>query len=150
MKKGLIILLGCAILTACNTTDKKAGAAVADKGNVLKDSANFTTIEWLDSTHRNLGKVTEGDLVEVSYRFKNTGTKPLIITSVTASCGCTIPETPQEPFAPGAEGLIKAKFNSKSRTGQNHKEVYVTAYTKPDNLQQLEFTIEVENKKETN
>jgi len=117
---------------------------------VLKDSANFTTIQWLDSIHRDLGKVTEGDQVEVSYRFKNTGNKPLVVTSVTASCGCTIPETPQEPFAPGAEGIIKAKFNSKNRVGQNRKEVYVTANTKPDNLQQLEFTIEVEKKKETN
>ena len=150
MKKGLIIFISCIAVIACNTTDKKAGAVVAEKSNVLKDSANFTTIQWLDSIHRNLGKVTEGDQVEVSYRFKNTGTKPLIIASVTASCGCTIPETPQEPFAPGAEGLIKAKFNSKNRQGPNHKEVYVTANTTPSNLQQLEFTIEVEKKKEIN
>ena len=136
-------------MAACNTTGTKT-APVAGAGNALKDSANFTTIQWLDSIHRDLGKVTEGDLVEVTYRFKNTGTKPLIIISVSASCGCTIPETPQEPFAPGAEGLIKAKFNSKGRIGPNHKEVYVTANTKPDNSQQLEFTIEVEKKKETN
>jgi hypothetical protein len=149
MKKGLIIFLSWVALAACQGTDKKAGTAPG-KNDALKDSANFTTMQWLDSMHRNLGKVTEGDLVEVTYRFKNTGTKPLIIISVSASCGCTIPETPQEPFAPGAEGLIKAKFNSKGRIGPNHKEVYVTANTKPDNSQQLEFTIEVEKKKETN
>ena len=149
MKIGLIIFICLAAVTACNTAGTKT-APVAEAGNALKDSANFTTIQWLDSIHRDLGKVTEGDQVEVSFRFKNTGTKPLIITSVTASCGCTVPETPKEPFAPGAEGLIKAKFNSLNRTGQNHKEVYVTANTKPDNLQQLEFTIEVEKKKQTN
>jgi len=150
MKKGLIILVSCIALAACNNSDKKAAAPTVDKNEALKDSANFTSIQWLDSMHRDLGKVTEGEQVEVSYRFKNTGTKPLIITSVTASCGCTIPETPKEPFAPGAEGLIKATFNSKNRVGQNRKEVYVTANTTPDNQQQLEFTIEVQKKSETN
>jgi len=150
MKKGLIVFMSCLVVLACNESDKKTAAPMSAKSDVLKDSANFTTIQWLDSIHRDLGKVTEGDQVEVSYRFKNTGNKPLVVTSVTASCGCTIPETPQEPFAPGAEGIIKAKFNSKNRVGQNRKEVYVTANTKPDNLQQLEFTIEVEKKKETN
>jgi len=150
MIERLIIFVSCIALIACNNSDTKTAAPIANKIDVLKDSANFTSIQWLDSIHRDLGKVTEGEQVEVSYRFKNTGTKPLIITSVTASCGCTVPETPKEPFAPGAEGLIKATFNSKNRVGQNRKEVYVTANTKPDNQQQLEFTIEVEKKKETN
>jgi len=149
MKKGLIIFISLAALAACNTSGTKT-TAVAGTGNALKDTTHFTTIQWLDSIHRNLGTVVEGDLVEVTFRFKNTGTSPLIITSVTASCGCTIPETPKEPFAPGAEGLIKAKFNSQNRAGTNHKQVYVTANTKPDNLQQLEFTIDVEKKKPTN
>jgi len=112
----------------------------------LKDSANFTTMQWLDSMHRDLGKVKEGEQVEVSFRFKNTGTKPLVIASVRASCGCTIPETPKEPFAAGAEGFIKARFNSSGRTGMNHKAVYVTANTTPNTMQQLEFTVEVEKK----
>ncbi|MES1220736.1 MAG: DUF1573 domain-containing protein [Bacteroidota bacterium] len=149
MKKELIIFIAFIAIIGCNSSDKQSGAPSAGNANVLKDSSNYTTIQWLDSIHRDLGKVTEGDQVEVTYRFKNTGTKPLIITSVTASCGCTIPETPQEPFAPGAEGLIKAKFNSKGRVGQNHKEVYVTANTTPNTSEQLEFTIEVDAKKET-
>jgi len=150
MKKALIIFIGCITLLACNSSDQKAPVLAADKDKVLKDSANFTTIQWLDSTHRDLGKVTEGEQVEVTFRFKNTGDKPLVISSVTASCGCTIPETPKEPFAPGAEGLIKAKFNSSNRTGQNHKEVYVTANTSPDNLQKLDFLVQVEPKPATN
>lgn len=150
MKEAIIFLFCVITIVACNSSDKKAPISQSSAENLaLKDSANFTTIQWLDSTHRDLGKVKDGEQVEVTFRFKNTGTKPLVITNVHASCGCTIPETPKEPFAAGAEGLIKAKFNSAGRTGLNHKAVYVTANTSPNTMQQLEFTVEVE-KKETN
>jgi len=151
MKKALILLIICIAMVACKNADNAAAiSSSSQNAKLLKDSANFTSIQWLDSVHRDLGKVTEGEQVEVSFRFKNTGTKQLIITSVKASCGCTIPETPKEPFAPGAEGLIKAKFNSAGRTGLNHKEVYVIANTAPATLQQLEFTVQVDPKQETN
>ncbi|SRR5260221_8969192 len=147
MKKVLIFLAICIAMVACKNADTSAAiSSSSQNAMVLRDSANFTSIQWLDSTHRDLGKVIEGEQVEVSFRFKNTGTKPLIITSVKASCGCTIPETPKEPFAPGAEGFIKAKFNSTSRAGLNHKEVYVMANTTPTTLHQLEFTVQVDKK----
>jgi hypothetical protein len=147
MKKALIVLISVAVIAGCNNPDKKAPISASSAENLaLKDSANFTTMQWLDSTHRDLGKVKEGEQVEVSFRFKNAGSKPLVITNVRASCGCTIPETPKEPFAAGAEGFIKAKFNSTGRSGLNHKQVYVTANTSPSTMQQLEFTVEVEKK----
>lgn len=134
-------------MAGCNNSDKKVSISQSTAENLaLKDSTNFTTLQWLDSTHRDLGKVKEGEQVEVSFRFKNTGTKPLVIVNVHPSCGCTIPETPKEPFAAGAEGFIKAKFNSSGRTGMNHKAIYVTANTRPSTTQQLEFTVEVEKK----
>jgi hypothetical protein len=94
------------------------------------DTANNTTIQWLDSTYLDLGTKKEGKEVPVSFRFKNTGTKNLIIQSVTAQCGCTIPEKPEKPIAPGEEGVINAKFNG-SGHGETRKEVYVTANTSP-------------------
>ncbi|HVZ26956.1 MAG TPA: DUF1573 domain-containing protein [Sediminibacterium sp.] len=146
MKNVLSIFVAALAFLACNNADQKTPLPGAVNTEALKDSANFTSIQWIDSTDRDLGKVTEGEQVEVTYRFKNTGTKPLIISRVSASCGCTVPETPQEPFAPGAEGVIKAKFNSSGRVGTNHKEVYVMANTKPSTLNQLEFSIQVEPK----
>ena len=83
-------------------------------------------------------------MVEVSYRFKNAGDKNLVIANVSASCGCTVPEKPEKPFAPGEEGVIKAKFNSKGRSkGETRKDVFVTANTKPENLTQLSFRVEI-------
>jgi len=147
MKRALVLLISLLSIAACKNADNKISISQSSANALaLKDSANFTTIEWLDSTHRDLGKITDGEQLEVSFRFKNSGNKPLVIVNVHASCGCTIPETPKEPFAPGAEGFIKAKFNSANRIGQNRKEIYVTANTSPKTLQQLEFTVEVEKK----
>ena len=51
------------------------------------------------------------------FVFTNNGNKPLIITSATGSCGCTVPTYPKEPIAPGAKGVIGVKYDT-SRGGQ--------------------------------
>lgn len=142
----MLFVLFAAGLFACQTADKKTGAALSqeEKDKAARDSANFTTIEWLDSTVKDLGNIKEGQVVEVSYRFKNSGDKPLIIAGVTASCGCTVPEKPEKPIAPGQEDVIKAKFDSKGRPkGENRKDVFVTANTKPESSIQLSFKVVV-------
>lgn len=155
MKYLLIAALGSSLLFACNSNDTNATAKGYTTEDSIKhqkmldavnDSANFTSIQWLDSMHQDLGKVAEGAKVEVSWRFKNTGTKPLIISSASASCGCTVAEKPEEPIAPGAESRIKATFNSEGRTGMNTKEVYVGANTTGTTSHQLSFVVEVNKK----
>jgi hypothetical protein len=147
MKKLLFVLtvVALASLVACKTTDKKPENALSaeEKTKMGNDSANFTTIEWLDSTNADLGNVKEGAIVEVSYRFKNSGNKILVIEDVSAGCGCTVPEKPEKPFAPGEEGVIRAKFDSKGRAGPNNKYVTVTANTSPSKQQVLQFKVEV-------
>jgi hypothetical protein len=147
MKKILFVLIAVTGLVACKTEDKKVKDSPVlndeQKAAATTDSSNFTNIQWLDSTYLDLGKVKDGATVEVSYRFKNTGSKPLVIASVTAGCGCTVPETPEKPYAPGEEGVIKASFNSKGRKGENQKSVYVTANTNPSGNHELKFRVEV-------
>ncbi len=146
-----IFFLG--LLISCNQSGKKTAEGqnsdteLTSTENALEDSANFTTIQWLDSTFRDLGKVTEGQVVEVSWRFKNTGNKPLIIVNTSASCGCTIAEKPEQPIAPGEESVIKAKFDSKGRPeGEQRKEVYITANTKETASHNLSFRLELVKK----
>ena len=84
----------------------------------------------------------EGTVVNVQFKFKNTGDKMLIVSDVAASCGCTVPEKPEKPIAPGADGIIKATFDSKGRMGSNHK--VLTAIVNTENrTQQLVFNVEV-------
>ena len=133
-------------LISCQASEEKPDKKLTsdDKANAERDSANYTTIEWLDSTVKDLGKIKQGEVVEVNYRFKNSGDKNLIFTNVRASCGCTVPEKPEKPYASGEEGVIKAKFDSRGkRIGETRNTVYVTANTKPDRSIQLSFRVEI-------
>jgi len=149
MKKLLFVLSVLALIStvACKTNDKKSAntsdLTQEEKTKIGLDSANFTSIEWLDSTNANLGKVKEGAIVEVAYRFKNSGNKVLVVEDVTAGCGCTVPEKPEKPIAPGEESVIRAKFDSKGKAGTQNKYITVTANTTPSKQQVLQFTVEV-------
>jgi hypothetical protein len=77
------------------------------------------------------GTINEGEIVEKIFKFKNTGDSPLIISSATASCGCTVPIWPKEPIAVGEEGEIQVRFNSKNKPGVQNKTVTITANTYP-------------------
>jgi hypothetical protein len=93
-------------------------------------STDVTTVQIIDSSY-DFGQVAEGEIVEFNFRFKNTGTKPLVVTNVSASCGCTVPEKPEQPIRPGETGFIKAKFNSDRRPGEVMKTVTVVSNAQP-------------------
>jgi len=143
MKKIALTLLCGIILLSCDfrRKDKIAddGAKIAEQA--LKDS---TTVEIIDTAY-NFGTVTDGEKVEYSYRFKNTGTKPLVIVTATASCGCTVPQKPERPISPGETGFIKVVFDSKGRVGPAHKTITVTSNARPD-FEQLLLTGDVTGK----
>ena len=151
MKQLIILFAGATLLYSCAGNDANSTESAKDDSvkharilEAVNDTANFTSLQWMDSTHQDLGKVQEGQVVEVTWKFKNTGNKPLIITNTSASCGCTVAEKPEEPIAPGGEGTIKAKFDSKGREGSQRKDVYVTANTSNSTNHQLSFAVEVQ------
>ena len=59
------------------------------------------------------------------FKYTNKGDKPVRITNVKASCGCTVPEWTKEPVAPGESGQLTATFKIGNRTGQQVKTVRV-------------------------
>lgn len=65
------------------------------------------------------------------FKFKNTGTEPLIIKNAQGSCGCTVPTYPTEPILPGATGEIKVKYDT-SRIGKFSKRVTLTTNANPE------------------
>jgi hypothetical protein len=144
--KYLFILFAAATLVSCNNADQKATTKSTTDSAALAtttDAANFTQLTWVDSTFQDLGKVNEGQVVDIVWHLKNTGNKPLVIGNVTPGCGCTVAEKPTEPIAPGEEGLIKAKFDSKNQTaGEHRKNITVTANTK-EQAYYLTFNVNV-------
>lgn len=81
-------------------------------------------IEFVSHDH-DFGTIKEGEKVFWNFRFTNTGNAPLLINRVKADCGCTVPDYPRTPIAPGAEGKIKVTFDSKGRPGRQSKQVTV-------------------------
>lgn len=82
-------------------------------------------IEFNKETH-DYGTIKNGADGSCVFEFKNTGDSPLIISNAKGSCGCTVPEWPKEPIAPGAKGSIKVKYDT-MRTGEINKSVTITS-----------------------
>lgn len=96
----------------------------------------LTTIEFEEAI-LDFGEVTEGDKVTRVYKFKNTGSEPLVISNAKGSCGCTVPQWPREPIAVGGEGEIEVQFDTKGKGSPEgraqSKRVTITANTDPVN-----------------
>lgn len=136
MKTAFILIFAAVLATACGNSEQTY------KQPELINSKELTDIEWINP-NVDLGKINEGQMVEVVFRFKNTGKKPLVIRGVHPGCGCTVANPPAEPIAPGAEGEIKATFDSKGRSGVNHKSISVDANTNGSQTHEVTFNVEV-------
>lgn len=124
-------------------SDKEVKEKLAAEQQKINDEAlkNVTTVQIIDSSY-NFGSVVDGEKVEYNFRFKNTGNKPLVVINVSASCGCTVPQKPEQPIMPGETGFIKAVFNSTGRVGHAEKHITVVSNARPE-FPLLELTGEV-------
>jgi hypothetical protein len=61
----------------------------------------------------------------------NTGTNPLVIQNVVASCGCTTPEWTRQPIPVGGRGKITSIYDPKNYPGKFNKTLSVFTNTKP-------------------
>lgn len=93
------------------------------------DTAAMNALPTMDFTDTlyNFGNMHEGETVMHDFEFKNNGGAPLIISNAKGSCGCTVPDYPTEPVAPGKTATINVKFNSEGKQG--HQEKTVTLFT---------------------
>ncbi len=111
MKKVLQLMMVFALVVA-------AGAVMAQ---------GSAKIVFEEQVH-DFGSFLESDGVQTtSFKFKNEGEAPLVLSNVRASCGCTTPKWTREPVAPGASGTIDVSYNPKNRPGSFNKSVTVTS-----------------------
>lgn len=80
-----------------------------------------------DSDKHNFGELAEGVMVSYEFEFVNTGNKPVKISKVTASCGCTTPYWSKEEIKPGKKGKVKATYNTTNRPGPFNKSITVNS-----------------------
>lgn len=98
--------------------------------NEPTDTVNVAKMEF-EETEFDFGEVNEGEKVNHVYKFTNTGKVPLLISNARSTCGCTVPEWPKDPIAPGEGGEISVEFNTKNKKNKQSKPVTITANTYP-------------------
>lgn len=74
-------------------------------------AARLTTIR-VEEKEYNFGKLRKGDSIDHAFMVENTGSNPLIIKMVKASCGCTTVDWTRQPILPGQTGIIKSRFHA--------------------------------------
>ena len=135
-----IFILGCNnnATDKINTTSKEKTTTENKRKTspelVFNDGDGGAEIKF-DMEVWEFGEINEGDVIDTVFTFKNIGTDPLIISNAKAGCGCTVPQWPKEPIAPGESGTIAVKFNSKGKPGQQNKPVTLTMNTTPNTMQ---------------
>ena len=135
MKRLFLSLIALSVLAACNNQPKST-SSVSNNGAInanvspATDAAHAAAFKFEKDSY-DFGQITEGEKVSYEFAFKNVGKEPMIITSATATCGCTLPDFPHEPVAPNADGKISVTFNSHGKNGMQNKIITVTANTVP-------------------
>lgn len=110
MKK--IVILGSLALFSLGTMAQTAAKKAVEPA-VASIPANEVLV--VNEDVHNFGKIPQGKPVHTNFEVKNTGTTPLKISNVQASCGCTTPEWDKEnAIAPGATSTIKVGYNAQS------------------------------------
>jgi len=100
------------------------------KETAIISSESLVPAMTFEKVEHDFGTINEGDKVETTFNFTNTGDAPLIITQIRASCGCTIPSGwKRAPILPGEKGQFLVKFNSKNKPNAQHKRITITCNT---------------------
>jgi hypothetical protein len=90
----------------------------------------------LKETEHDFGKIPQGKPVYYTFAIVNTGTQPLKLDDVHASCGCTTPEWSREPIAPGSVANIKVGYNA---AAENYFEKSITITYNSNQSKQLKI-----------
>ncbi len=137
---GIFIFSGLSLLFACQNDGGVQEIKSGPNADLIRNPASanqpLDTNQLARITYEepefNFGETNEGSVVEHKFKFRNTGNVPLVIQKARSTCGCTIPEWPEDPIPPGGTGEITAKFNTEGKPGEQKKQIRVTANTYPN------------------
>jgi hypothetical protein len=115
--------------TTDNTATSTAAVPTSSQSTPATDvnaTSEVAKMEF-DAIQHDFGNLKEGDIVKHTYKFKNVGTAPLIISNVQVQCGCTTPSYTKTPVPPNSEGSIELQFDSSGKAGPQHKTATIFA-----------------------
>lgn len=115
--------------------------AFAQEAQELTEPVDGPKLKFEKKSH-DFGDITQGDVVEYTFNFTNTGNAPVILSDVRTTCGCTAPQWPKTPVAPGEKADIKVVFNSRGKVGVQNK--IITIYSNSvDKVDRIKITTNV-------
>ena len=130
MKKTLFLAVLVAFgMTSCkdNAADKVSADNVAAAAERDTQADKYPVMSFSETTY-DFGTINQGEAQEHVFQFTNTGEADLVIVDAKSSCGCTVPQYPKTPIAPGETGEMLVKFNGSGKNKVS-KTVTITANT---------------------
>ena len=133
IKLSLIIALAIGLVSCANESSDTVNADVVNNSLTASEGGEVSGAPVMEFEKEifDFGTIAQGEKVNFIYKFTNTGVADLIISSAKGSCGCTVPDWPKQPIAPGEVSEIKVVFNSDGKSGNQHKDVSINANTQP-------------------
>ncbi|HOV10609.1 MAG TPA: DUF1573 domain-containing protein [Bacteroidales bacterium] len=128
-----IIFVVSLLFFSCGNNSETINTDLVNNPNTAggkSDLSSLPAFEFITEEH-DFGRITDGEKVSFTFKFKNSGKSDLIISEAKATCGCTVADYPRTPIKPGAESGISVSFNSEGRKGIQNKTVTLVANTQP-------------------
>lgn len=136
MKRLYVVCAIATLLSLTGCTGKSAQDADVDLIRNPRSAQGYDDQEKMpvitfDSDLHDFGRLSAGENISYSFHFRNTGDADLIISSTSATCGCTVADYPKGRIAPGGEGYVTVTFKSAGKAGQQYQEVTVVSNAQP-------------------
>jgi hypothetical protein len=129
MKK--VILTVSTVLFSLVLVQAQTKGQAPEKGTTVTPAISTSLAEMtFDTDVHDFGTIEYAGNGSYEFKFKNTGTEPLIISDAKGSCGCTVPTYPKNiPIKPGETQVIKVTYDTK-RPGSFTKTVSINSNAK--------------------
>ena len=131
MKKTVIALLFLPLVCWVYSCKSSQGNDKGISTSIVGVSGKLPTMIFADTTH-DFGTINQGEKVSYTFKFKNTGSTDLVISSATGSCGCTVPHYPKGTIHPGEDGQVDVTFDSSGKQGKVEKMVTLVTNCQPN------------------
>ncbi|HVA97301.1 MAG TPA: DUF1573 domain-containing protein [Bacteroidia bacterium] len=120
---------------SCNSSSNNVQPTNGLSSNIVNIPSNGNNkgaaFTFTEMSH-DFGNITQGEKVSYAFKFRNTGTSDLVISSAVGSCGCTVPEYPKGAIHAGADGVVNVVFDSTGKSGKVEKTVTLVTNSTPN------------------
>ena len=99
-------------------------AAVFMTGLVATAQQKPDDVIKVNTEKYNFGKIKQNTPVTTVFEITNISNSPVVVENSWGSCGCTTPEKPKEPIAPGKTAKLKVDYNAAALSAFD-KDVYI-------------------------